>query len=1670
MEQQFTHDVFKKLKRRKRRRIWKKIVGVMICLVVFWTTYMMILPAITKETKSFCDIPEHTHGEECYRQVLLCEEHVHTDACFAAEPPLVCTLSAEGHTHTKECITQTETVLTCTATEGEEHTHTDACYSVNMIYGCGQVATPAHFHTAECYGKPEQLCTIPTDGAHAHTEECYGRELICQQQEHTHSLACYADPSADVETEEQWRATLPWLSDVSKENVAAIAESQLRYTESTKNYIVDSNGEPKGYTRYGAWYGSPYEDWNAMFASFCLRYAGVNYSYDAACVSWVNKLKDRGLYKTASEYVPQRGDLVFFDWERDGTVDSVGIVSAVEDLKFKVIEGDKENRVAETEYELFDKRIAGYGEVVIPQNTTDTVIPEQQSGVAPIDVNAWAELVQPAAKRAGSALRAPGQTRGIPLDLTPYINAVNMYDSAGNPIDSGSVVTEGDLIEFKIEYTVTGQQLGVMNGETVTVNTDTLRYALPQLFQIIQSDSGNILSSVGVVVGSYVIDNESGTITLTFTDSYVEQNAKGIQINGFVSFFSTVTRITENESESQEFEFTDNITLGIVIEEKDEAVGDLTIEKSKVSVDGEELIYELTVTSGEGTNGPITITDEMSEGLSFVEGIGAWNSQGSAIRNVRFQPSADNSSFTLSLPEMAAGASYVVRYRCKADIDLLGNDMTVHNSATVTGKDSHDKELKDKTTVGHTFDVLKKTGVENGDGTISWSITVNQAKVDISGWELVDVIGNTSFTGPVTISDVNGNILYEQVNLPITFPQGSTDTYVITYTTRHTIAEGDTIYNRAVLRDGDTDVTVVSGVGVGNPLTKTGEAGALIEDAQGNFLVPITWTVTVDTANSSIAAGEYFYDKMNGAYHTAEMYMTYDQLMAALANIEAELNRVGSSIRDVRVEGYVEGYVTGESYGRVYDLQTLKNDPNCRDYLYERFRVTLGSQVPQGQLLTFTYETYGIFPNNVVEDREFKNCFNISEHYEVEAIEKFSSGTLKATKTALSYYDPSIPGQQWHWGNTDWSGVEGTSYFEYEKLHDSYLAWSIELSVPPGYSNTDDMVIYEDLPEGVTVRKLGMPFLSNLPTTYLSMENMEPGKTYDWTFTIWPIDQYNIYGPDRTGAQDVSITVKVTDSGDLEITMPGALLRLMGDLAKLHAQPEWYSYLFVYTQINDDFEWTPESEGATVYVDSFQNRFAIKDEDGEVFDIGSQTQVITKDETSGVIRKQGSTDSNNLINYSVILNAYKRDLIENAGLLTVYDELTYTSTEYDPLRLRLVPGSVKLYEIDMASDGSYTKLSELTANYSYEESSTEQGGITSWTHTIRMNVPDDKSLLLEYSYKASGEKNVAHNIQNACTITGVAEGGIEGDHKVEIEVKDATAQADTKGVMLYKVDAYSDGIFLEEARFNIYIWNEEQGKYIIVHHSYDGSTDFVTDENGMIVLDGTTIAQDQFAYNTAYYIVEVESPNGYFISPEPFYFYIVHDNTVAYPPCLPDGFTGQPLVSGDIIYRQNVSEYTGIRVEKYWEDYNGNPQTVTGEKVSAVTLELWQMLEGDPTSAKCYGTYTMTPDEEGNWSLVIDGLPKATKNADNTKGTEYLYYIKEVGVQGYELEDVINNDGINTGTIKLVNRALEGYILPETGGIGTQMYTMAGLLLVVISTAFLMYNHTKRRREDYDSS
>ena len=1279
MEQQFDFEVQVKLKRKNRRKTWQRILGAMMCVVVFCTTYMLILPAITKETEVFCGLEEHAHGEACYEKVLLCESHVHTQECYASHSELVCTEPTDdGHTHTEACEPVTESLLTCTLAETEGHIHTEACqpvteslltcalaeteghahtesctvtetvlscqleeseahthgeacyteitsvvcgleeapahahgddcYTLTTIYGCGleeaeahthadgcytqvthygcglEETSPSHIHEEACFTTVQQLiCSLEAAPDHEHTDACYEERLICEVPVHTHTLACFADASADLETAEQWEAMRPEATGDYIQAVLAVARGQVGYTESTRNYIVDENNNLKGYTRYGAWNGTPYGDWSAPFISFCLHYAGVKeIPPQADCSAWKSVLTDRNIYKAPADYVPKAGDIIFFDWEEDGNVDHMGLVENVVDTDVITIEGDSTDSVTQNKYSLFDSRIAGYGILsgllVPPTEETPNTDSEPAPTIDLGNTDAWAVLV-PTEEPTSSAYQVKPQSEvgkntpvvtpstaansfglgklgntakaGTELDLTPYINNVTMYDADGNPIPSGSVVSEGDLIEFKIDYTITGQQLGFMNGETVELVSNVLTYKIPEIFEMIQSNSGDIVNSAGMPVGTYIIDSETETITLKFSESFVEQNAKGIQIHGNVSFFSTVVKITDSDSEDQKYHFTDGIVLGVIIEENNEAVGDLKIEKQKISVNGEDIVYEIKVTSAEGTKGTVTVTDRMSAGLTFKEGISVRKGNGATVSSAVFDAAADKSSFTMTLPEMAPGESYTIRYRCTANVDLLGTDLTVRNTASVAGKDSQDNDLKDKVTVNHTFTLLKKTGVANDDGTITWTITVNQDKVDISGWTLQDIVitntGETPYTGAVTIQNSAGNVVAANAYLPYTFPAGSKDTYTVTYTTSHDYADGSQIHNRAILKDDDTDVTVLTGVAIGEPLKKSGTAGEVVQ-IDGKYVLPITWTVTIDTSIGEIPAGQVLLDTMED-WNSNQMYMTYSQLMAAYENIKNALEAVGSSVSKFEAKEYRAGM--GQVDGK-YNYDALTGNVNgTHDKLYEYFEVTLGKAIPKGKLVTFTYETSGIFENNVLAGSAYTNQFSISDRYHVKSTVLYTAGSVKAKKMALLYYDPEVHGNSfWQWSLYHYNGTDGVTELEYEKLHEDYLAWVIELSVPLEYMGKGNIVLYEDLPEGVSVKGLTLPFNSDIPTKPLQLWDMEPGKTYEWTFDLYTAEQ--LHNWQYRDPQKTTITIYVTEDGDLEITIPGIIFETMAQYAVLY--------------------------------------------------------------------------------------------------------------------------------------------------------------------------------------------------------------------------------------------------------------------------------------------------------------------------------------------------------------------------------------------------------------------------------------------------------------------------------------------------------------------------------------
>ncbi len=373
----------------RQQRRWRRVAGLMACVAICCVAYLLMAPARTLEKETFCGSIEHTHGEECY-EATIAESYME----------MICGLQeSEGHIHTDECYTEISDIkLQSSGNEEkppveeeeppveeekppieeekppvveeppieeekppvveEPPIDVEPEVEIRKELTCGQKEIVTHTHEEGCF----KLVEIPGEPA-----------LVCGLGEHTHSLNCYSNPNADLETVDDWEKTLVGveLTGDWQEDLIAVAETQLGYRESNANYIVLEDGETmKGYTRYGEWYGSPYGDWCAMYISFCLYYAGIEeMPKESGCENWILKLEEVGLYRKKEVYVPVRGDLVFFDNDEAENADHVAIVLEVieatenQPAQIKTIEGNCGDAVSCMTYALDDKTIMGYGQL-----------------------------------------------------------------------------------------------------------------------------------------------------------------------------------------------------------------------------------------------------------------------------------------------------------------------------------------------------------------------------------------------------------------------------------------------------------------------------------------------------------------------------------------------------------------------------------------------------------------------------------------------------------------------------------------------------------------------------------------------------------------------------------------------------------------------------------------------------------------------------------------------------------------------------------------------------------------------------------------------------------------------------------------------------------------------------------------------------------------------------------------------------------------------------------------------------------------------------------------------------------------------------------------------------------------------------------------------------------
>ena len=552
----------------------------------------------------------HEHSPACYTQerVLNCAQeesadvHTHTESCAATEQRLICADESEEHEHGEGCY-ETVTTMQCGMEEGAPtgHVHTEGCYITEEKLSCGLeegAELPGHTHTDACYAAEETTDAAPEEDAenadpagagaeetgHTHTEACYTATLTCEKKEHRHELKCFSNPEADVENEEVWARSVSGVTLTGKwdDDLIAIAQSQLGYAESTRNYTVDEHGQISGYSRYGAWYGNAYGDWCAMFASFCLHYAGIPaeaFPYRSACGQWVEALRaeECGLWREREAYTPKKGDMIFFDTDGDGEADHVGIIMEVglgadgQLERINTIEGNYGDCVQRVEHGAKEEGIVGFG--ALPENPeTDrlraasteaakTVTVTDENGTE-ATTNEWSpeqSAIDEARKKLDNALVMVGQ--GYTIRSVEYYEISGLTGSKATVTYSGGGLSAGNAEEVfvydlgadgtaltRCTVTESTSDAGAGTFSSFSFNTQAEGDGTARVYAFI-SASHATLEEMGIYLGE---QQENGSWVVYDTKNPTEANVKAtltlpVGVNAPESYCPFIRKIREGE-------------------------------------------------------------------------------------------------------------------------------------------------------------------------------------------------------------------------------------------------------------------------------------------------------------------------------------------------------------------------------------------------------------------------------------------------------------------------------------------------------------------------------------------------------------------------------------------------------------------------------------------------------------------------------------------------------------------------------------------------------------------------------------------------------------------------------------------------------------------------------------------------------------------------------------------------------------------------------------------------------------------------------------------------------------------------------------------------------------------------------------------------------------------
>lgn len=1695
------------------------VLAMLTSLSVSWRLHQ-VGTALTTDNEYCCGMEEHVHTDDCYTEELVCgyeegepedpdsafsvdseptteepeaepeetepeetepEVHHHTADCY--ETVLVehkeLTCGQEEHTHDETCPVDPDTGdFLCGF---EEHTHTDDCYTTEteteekLICGYEEgevlsdgtaadddgIAALEDTNTATSVADDSSSEAVSEPVLHHHTEACYEKVLTCTIPEHTHTLACLADYRADVETDDDWEKYSVGLSDNWNEALLAVAKEQLGYKESEKNFQTD---EALGdiidvhhYTRYGAFYGNPYADWDVAFIAFCQHYAGIpkteipqrlglealRADMDAMGFAYLTEGED-----AAYEAIP--GDVVTYN--KNGTADdeTIGIVETVGDDSLTVISGAVEGAVAE---------------VTVPfTDVTSTILVDQAYGdyVGEADDRDGSDddeiAVQPAEGKDAAAVYA---SEGDIFNTDPP--AVNLNDSdvqkslgltftfqkrVGDDYvnaNLGETIEEGDDVQVVVGFKApagtfkTGQ-----NGNKAYYNLP-YKLAEPLSDKDITDEQGNKIGRMDV--------NTDGLVVITFSDDVAGFDYMN-QFKGTFKVWGKAFAKDDSTSDTITFPGDGN---SFTLKKK----SDISIHKdvdSKIIVeDGRTYFkYTIKVDSTDGTEGKtVTINDQITK-LWNVKGQFAQASfkltkNGTDAEIPKNYPKIESksdgtSNFTIEgLEALRAGENYTLTYLYEiTNANTLPKDGgNVTNSATASyGNNTTNPSGTRKQIMSPELSV-KKEGVYGGNnpdtvmtGRVLWTITVdNPSGRDLNGFKVTDTVKtegviildqNDVKENIIQIKDGNNNKVDKIVNgkaengeakvsndkrsFEYTFPANSTSTkYTFTYCTTVPLnhsAGSVQVSNRVDIDKGSEHYDDDESVNVSKRealLLKVPLGGTELE-ADNNRLKTV-WELVIRSDASADTAKkftirDYFKNPTNQSNQTMDHYADKSKLEEELTAVGSENNEKGLFF-DVLVNG---------AYRRVYGIEAMKAlgaDVTIQYYTDEDSKKEADENTDKVRSFTITVDWKGsTTPLSVVQIHAKGYTTYVDSADSLESGEKLSiynyikaGGKEQGAKSDYEKPTKKKPSLGKLVSASEWTGFKGSADIDY--TGENTLIWYKLL-----LKNLDanEATVKDTLPAG----------LEYTGTYYVGWSTAET-EGRNSTDKLLPF----VTGGKNEGADNIQYleTPTVTGTADAGQELVFKLKNL--NTLKNPKEGSYQIAIIFSVKVTDDY-WDDISENPTK---KYPNEATWNRSDK----IAKADAFVTR-KNSYVEKKNDYVEgSKKEVTYTVEINKEGKTLLSTAGKkLVLHDVLTVPSKISAEIDLQ----SIKLYD-----DGG----NDVTTRMKCKPDEVVDDG-TNKTYKITVEVPDSAHYTLKYTYKFIVPDNVAYGaqyqIKNTVDMFGNSETPSELVYKHSGAAGSVT-QDNTNTLKVYKVETDKFYNTLPGATFKLSQWNSSGWSEV--------GNDYTTDENGQILfryanqVSGNVVKVER---GVLYRLEEIAAPSGYIGDSTPHYFLMLDANQTKEDAAITTAMQGSGVAESQItfvaanqteqMYVENTAKQITIR--KVWRDANGRQETNVSHGDITVKLTRTDKATGQVDTS---WSADITLSSSNNWTYIYPDTSK-TPTPDDPLDDNYTYAVKEENVpSGYNVSYTDQNGfeqhtGFTSGdTVVIKNMQKSGWLKVE---------------------------------------